>query len=140
MLNRLQKSRKVNRSEEIEQARFVRWTHRAEVRHLMPGLAYLHHSPNGGVRDSFAGAQMKALGTKPGFPDLIVPVATRTHPGLIIEMKSATGSATTAQKAWLDHFIQQQWSVWLARSASDARDITCGYFGIDPGAAPAMDG
>ncbi len=138
MTSVFQKSRKV-RGEELEQARLVRWTHRPDVRLLMPMLAFLHHSPNGGVRDAVTGGQMKALGAKAGFPDLILPAATAQHPGLVIEMKSAIGRTSPAQDQWLDHFKGQGWAVWLARSASEGREIVCQYLGIDPGQAPAMD-
>lgn len=105
----------------------------------MPALAFLHHSPNGGKRDGFTGAQMKALGVKPGFPDLILPARSGQHPGLAIEMKSATGRVSDEQAAWLDHFTGQQWATAVARSAEEARNILCDYLGIDPLKAPALD-
>ncbi len=133
-----------NRGEEIEQARLVKWTHRQDVRALMPALTFIHHSPNGGKRSAFTGAQMKALGVKPGFPDLILPawsapgVLAQKAPGLVIEMKSATGSLSPEQKAWQDHFISQAWVFRLARSAQEARSYLCQYFGIDPETAPPL--
>lgn len=133
--------RTTNRGEEIEQARVVRWSHKRVVRDLMPALAWLHHSPNGGKRDAFTGAQMKALGVKPGFPDLILPAWShdRAHPGLVLEMKSATGSASDSQKEWQAHFLAQGWQHRLARSAEEARSTLCQHLGIDPAAAPAME-
>lgn len=128
-----------NRGEEIEQARLIRWSHKVEVRQLMPELRFLHHSPNGGQRDGFTGAQMKALGTKPGFPDLILPVRSGHTPGLVIEMKSATGRTSDAQDDWLEHFKGQQWAVAVARSAPEAREILCWYLDINPATAPALE-
>ena len=132
-----------NRSEEIEQARVVRWSHLAAVRQLMPALKYLHHSPNGGKRDAFTGAQMKALGVKPGFPDLILPYTKFDHIGvafcgLVIEMKSATGSLSAEQKDWKEHFLDQCWDFRLARSAQEARTHLCQYLGIAHDSAPAL--
>lgn len=124
-----------NRSEEIEQARVIKWSHRVAVRELMPELRWLFHVPNGGLRTALAGAQMKALGVKPGVPDLILPVGR----GLAIEMKSATGSTTPEQKEWLAHFEAQGWTVAIARSAQDARIALCQYLGINPDQAPALD-
>ena len=131
--------RKTTRGEEIEQARVIKWSHKVAVRDLMPALRWLHHSPNGGNRDALAGAQMKALGTKRGFPDLILPARSRGNPGLIIEMKSATGSTSPEQKEWLAHFKEQGWRVEVARSAQEARTILCSYLGIDHDLAPALD-
>ncbi len=127
------------RVEEAEQARVIKWSHRKPVRDLMPMLAFLHHSPNGGKRDGFTGAQMKALGTKPGFPDLILPVRSGKYPGLVIEMKSATGKLTDEQSTWLDHLANEGWATAVARSADAARDILCEYLGQNPDAAPALD-
>lgn len=129
-----------NRSEEIEQARVIKWSHKVAVRTLMPDLKWLHHSPNGGKRDALAGAQMKALGVKKGWPDLILPVRVDANtPGLVIEMKSATGSTSPEQKEWLEHFKTQGWIVAVARSAAEARTELCWYLDINPDQAPALD-
>jgi hypothetical protein len=133
-----------NRGEELEQAKVVAWSHKPSVRLLLPQLRWLHHSPNGGQRDGFTGAQMKALGVKPGFPDLILPVASTSPsgnhpPGLVIEMKSAIGRTSDKQKDWLEHFEAQNWQIRVARSAQEARSILCQYLGIPPDRTPALE-
>ncbi len=128
------------RGEEIEQAKLIKWSHKVAVRQLMPQLAWLHHSPNGGKRDAFTGAQMKALGVKPGFPDLVLPVAADKHPGMAIEMKSAIGRTSDTQNAWLDHFTGQGWVCRVARTASEARSHLCQYLGMDINQVPEIDG
>lgn len=127
-----------DRLEEREQARVVKWSHTTAARTLMPSLRWLHHSPNGGKRDAITGGQMKALGTKPGFPDLILPVRSGQHPGLVIEMKSESGRVTPDQAAWLDHYTEQSWATAVARSAEEARIILCEYLGQDPLKAPPL--
>lgn len=127
-----------NRVEEVEQARVVRWSHKREVRDLMPALRWLHHSPNGGKRDGFSGAQMTALGVKRGFPDLILPVAAQGAPGLVIEMKSATGSTSPEQKDWLAHYTAQGWITHVCRSAEEARDALCNFLSTSPSSCPAL--
>jgi hypothetical protein len=106
----------------------------------MPDLRWLHHSPNGGRRDAFTGAQMKALGVKPGFPDLILPARAGESVGIVIEMKSDTGRASDAQKEWIEHFQAQGWEFRLARSAQEARTHLCQYLGIPPESTPELDG
>lgn len=128
-----------NRSEEIEQARVIKWSHKLVVRALMPELKWLHHSPNGGKRDALAGAQMKALGVKKGWPDLILPVSRNLTNGLVIEMKSPTGSTTPEQKEWLEHFEAQGWRVQVCRSALEARMELCLHLGINPAVAPSLE-
>lgn len=129
----------MQRNEEIEQAKVIKWSHKVAVREVMPDLRWLHHSPNGGHRSKIAGAQMKALGTKPGFLDLILPVRSGNYPGLVIEMKSDVGTLTKEQKEWRDHFEAQGWAFRLSRSAQDARTQLCLYLGIPPDRAPELE-
>ena len=48
----------------------------------------LHHSPNGGWRNATEGAKFKRMGTRAGFPDLILLVASGDYHYLAIEMKT----------------------------------------------------
>lgn len=118
----------MKRVEEIEQARFVKWSHRPDVRAVIPAVAWLFHVPNGGKRDAFTGAQMRALGVKPGVPDLLLPVASYGYVGLAIEMKSDTGSVKPAQNGWLDHLRGESWRIAVCRSAEEARKVIEDYF------------
>lgn len=129
-----------DRSEEREQARLIRWSHRPDVRAWGP-LAWLHHSPNGGQRSGFTGAQIKALGCKPGFPDLILPVPSpdARYTGLAIEMKAPTGRTTPEQDAWLDRLARSGWATAVARSAADARLVLCRYLDLDPARVPQLE-
>ena len=58
---------------------------------------YLHHSPNGGKRNSKTGALFKAMGTKAGYPDLILDIAKGGYHGLRLELKKKGGSASEQQ-------------------------------------------
>ena len=126
------------RAEEAEQAALVVWSHKPAVRAVLPALRWLHHSPNGRQRSSFTGAQMKALGVKPGFPDLVLPVQRGTHAGLVIEMKSEKGVLSQSQKEWLEHFVEQGWAVFVVREAEHARGLLCGYLGVDVSQVPPL--
>lgn len=90
---------------------------RAELHY--PELAKrLHHSPNGGKRNAREAGRFKAMGVRPGFPDLILPVATTLYdggnrvPGLVIEIKTVRGRLTTPQTEWLDFFEAQGWAAY----------------------------
>ena len=123
-----------------EQARVVAWSHRPVVRAALPALRWLHHSPNGGKRDAFTGGQMKALGVKPGWPDLILPFANDTGmAGLVIEMKTSTGSLTPEQKEWLEHFRSQRYECRVCRSAEAARLALIEYLGANDADLPGLD-
>lgn len=79
-----------------------------------PELRWLHHSPNGGKRDVRVAQQLKRMGVKKGFPDLILPVRRGDKPGLVIEMKFGEGKTSPEQKEWLAHFSAQGWEVSVA--------------------------
>lgn len=128
----------MKQAELIEQAKLIRWTHKREVRALMPALAWLFHTPNGGARSKLAGAQMTALGVKKGVPDLLMPIAHGPHAGLAIEMKSSTGSTSPEQKSWLATLAEQNWSVHTCRSAEEARIVIARYFLLIPANVPAI--
>lgn len=131
-------ARTTDRQEEREQARLVKWSHLSAVRAVMPELARLHHSPNGGQRSAFTGAQMKALGTKPGWPDLVLPMRDG---GVAIEMKRPDGTGRTSpeQTGWLDWLTACGWTVAVCTSADDARVMLCHALGIQPDSVPGLD-
>lgn len=60
----------------------------------------LHHSPNGGRRNAREGARFKKMGVQPGFPDLVLLVASQDCHALFIELKSATGRQEDSQKEY----------------------------------------
>lgn len=68
-----------------------------------PRLApLLHHSPNGGYRNTREAARFKAMGVRAGFPDLVLLVPTSSHPFLCIEMKTPKGRLSEHQEAYRD--------------------------------------
>ena len=48
---------------------------------------YMHHSPNGGKRDKAQAGIFKAMGTKAGYPDLVINIARHGYHAMFIEMK-----------------------------------------------------
>jgi len=58
----------------------------------------LHHSPNGGKRNAREAARFKAMGTRPGFPDLILLYSASGFSYLAIELKTQIGKQTEYQK------------------------------------------
>lgn len=131
------------RLEEIEQARVIAWSHRPAVRAAIPAVRWLHHSPNGGKRDAFTGAQLKALGVSPGFPDLILPArsANGMNPGLAIEMKrpDGKGRVSDSQGEWLDYLDSQGWHTAVATSAEQAARIIIEYLAGEEAAVAMIE-
>jgi hypothetical protein len=58
----------------------------------------LHHSPNGGKRNTREAMRFKALGVRAGFPDLFLCVGNRDYRGLFIELKALSGTQSKPQK------------------------------------------
>ena len=103
-------------SEEQDQISVVQW-----MGYKHPDLAEaLHHSPNGGVRDARTGAKMKKMGTRPGFPDLVLYENRGEFAGLVIEMKSAKGRLTPSQKRWAEILKRCRYQVTTAYSTDEA--------------------
>ncbi|MCM1029748.1 MAG: VRR-NUC domain-containing protein [Pseudoflavonifractor sp.] len=74
----------------------VRWFGYAhpELRGLLVAV------PNGGRRDSVTGARLKAEGVVAGVADLILFAKRGGHGALMLEMKTAKGRQSEAQKEW----------------------------------------
>lgn len=60
----------------------------------------LHHSPNGGARTAYEGMAFKRMGTRAGFPDLILLKPVGNCPFLCVEMKSGKGRQTDTQREY----------------------------------------
>lgn len=82
-------------SEDGEQLAILLWA----AYHLKeyPELRWLHHSPNGGFRNVREAAKLKAMGVKPGYPDLSLLVPRGQYAGLFIELKTLKDKNTKTQ-------------------------------------------
>jgi hypothetical protein len=90
------------------------------LRFVLPFGSIVHHSANEVTQAGVAGARRQAIlvgmGVTPGFADLIVLSQGKV---LFLEVKSATGSLSPAQKAFRDT-VQAQGFPWaLVRSIED---------------------
>lgn len=80
--------------EENTQIQCVKW-----FEYAYPKLSLLlHHSPNGGMRNVIEAARFKAMGTRRGFPDLILLYPSKGFHALCIEMKTEKGRQQPSQK------------------------------------------
>ena len=125
-------------SEHDEQAALFSWV--AWNCHAMPDLMLLFAIPNGasvkhqvgknGKAFSLEGMKLKAEGLRQGVPDLFLPVARMGKHGLFIEMKTATGRVSPAQKAWHDRLRAQGYFVSVCRGWAEAREEITIYLGM----------
>ena len=61
----------------------------------MPLSFYVHHSPNGGKRGLTQAKKFKAMGTRSGYPDLIIDIAKGGYSGMRLELKRSHREKTT---------------------------------------------
>ena len=91
------------------------------LRFVLPSGSIVHHSANEVTQAGQAGAKRQAIlvgmGVTPGFADLIVLAQGKV---LFLEVKSATGSLSAAQKAFRDTVQAQGFDWALVRSIDDA--------------------
>lgn len=98
-----------------------------------PQLKWLHHSPNGGSRDKREAAKLKGMGTKAGFPDLLLLLKRGEWAGLLIELKipelktKKDGGATVEQIEWGKHLLLSGYGYRLCHGWEEARDTLIQY-------------
>lgn len=108
---------------------------------------WLHHSPNGGerpakeytnkrgkkIRYSPEGARLKAMGTKPAFPDLVLYHKNLGRVGVVAEVKRLGEEPTEDQDIWLKHFGSLGFLYTYWDNLDDAiGDFTCYMHPIKP--------
>lgn len=92
----------------------MEWVKLSENGH--PILRWMVHVPNGGKRSRGEAGKLKAMGVKPGYPDLTLPRRCGVWRGLAIELKALKGVVSDDQEDWLDMFSEEGWLVAVCRS------------------------
>lgn len=89
-----------------------------------------HGIKYGGDRNQrFAQArEIKARGIRSGIPDMFLPVRnSRGQSGLWVELKTAKGQLSDAQKIWKKELENQGFAVEVARSLAEFTEISIAY-------------
>ena len=101
------------------------------------------HVPNGGARTKAEAGIFKAMGVKPGVPDVMIfkpkwrpfDRAGESSIGLAIELKVVYASgkknyASPEQKEWMQYLEQIGWEVHLAYDFDTVKKIVDEYVGV----------
>lgn len=101
------------------------------------------HPPNGGARGKAEAGIFKAMGVKPGVPDILIMAKGKTtseemvitHFGLAIELKATYDDKTKGrnsdyQKEWLEYLKSQAWRAEVCYNFDEAKEVIDDYFGI----------
>lgn len=135
----IQKRALNSREEEEQQVLVIKWAGLKRYKG-QPLSEFIHHSPNGGKREVKTdsrgnkycpeGAKLKAMGTRPGFPDLTLYIARGAFHGLYIEMKAKGGSLTREQKDYQALLRGEGYKVVVCYSASEAIQVIEDYLAL----------
>lgn len=113
-------------TEDDEQKHLLEWAERQACAY--PALRWLFHIPNGGSRHLLEAVKLKAMGVKPGVPDLMLPVPRARYHGLYIEMKrSRGGTVNEAQAAWIAFLRSQGYAVLVCEGWAEAQRALLWY-------------
>lgn len=94
---------------------------------MYPELDLMHHIPNGGRRDKRTGAILKRQGVKAGIPDIFLPAAHGGYHGLYIELKTKTGTLSSAQRQILGKLNERGYKAVMCRGYEDAVETIRAY-------------
>lgn len=96
-----------------------------------PLLKYLFHPANGGKRPRGEAGKLKALGVKPGVPDLLLPFPSpnKQWAGMALELKASNGRVTEDQNRWLSAYADNGWLTGLVWEFQDFTDYLEIFFG-----------
>jgi hypothetical protein len=112
-------------TEEDLQRLCVEWTELHTPKHSI--LNYLMHVPNGGARSKGEAGKLKAMGTKAGVPDFMLPRSRGTWTGLAIELKSSSGRLSYAQIVWLRGLEAEGYLVSVCRSLDAFESVVLAF-------------
>ncbi len=114
--------------EACEQIKLFQWAQFMTAKY--PILDLMFHIPNGGSRNKLEAVNLKRQGVKPGVPDVCLPVPSRNHHGLYIEMKYGRNKPTDNQNKYLSNLSKQGYAVAVCYNWEQAAETICKYLNI----------
>ncbi len=113
----------VNPTEDEEQMALFTWAHHMAATGHFPELSRLFHVPNGGSRGPAEAGRFKAMGVKPGVPDVFLDVPRGGFHGLRIEMKRRHGGKVSEdQTDWIDWYNANGYRAVICYGWDEARE------------------
>jgi hypothetical protein len=123
-------------TEAVEHMALFAWIDANAHRH--PALARAFHAANGEYRQPATAGRLKAMGVRPGVPDVLLPCIARDavagveYVGLAIELKRSDHSnkPTREQSEWLSWLDSQHWRCVVCYGANEAINVICEYLEV----------
>lgn len=118
-----------NNKETREQEVIISW---AQIqKNKYPDLEMIVHVANEGKRSLRAGAELKRMGLRKGFPDLQLLVPSKKYAGLFIELKAdKTKRLSKEQKEWLEKLNSYGYKAVRCNGADESIQTIKDYLGI----------
>lgn len=88
-----------------------------------PILCWMVHYPAGGKRPKGEAGKLKAMGAKPGVPDLVLPRRNGPYTGFATELKSSIGRLSDDQRDWLVALEEEGYLTGVCRTLDEFHDI-----------------
>lgn len=107
---------------------YGKYSHHFGITTLEEWRLLLHHSPNGGKRSAIEAARFKAMGTRKGFPDLILALPCNGYHGAFFELKSEKGKTSKEQEVYLALLEKRGYKAFVTRSYEDFDNQLKEYF------------
>ena len=118
-------------SESAEQKWVIQWSQQPTIREQYPELAMLYHIPNE-RSDKVQAAILKAMGVKPGVPDLHLPIPSGKYQSLYIEMKALDGKPDIDQLWWAEHLKANGNAHAFCYGWKQATEVLLWYLNLKP--------
>lgn len=100
----------------------------AWFRDRFPDLADVFFAiPSGGKRDKVTAARLKSEGALPGVPDLMLATPRGGKAGLFLELKTARGGVSQAQRERQAALAKQGYAVEVAKGYEAAKTAITSY-------------
>lgn len=120
------RAKDMNPTEAQEQKTLFEWAKLQQRRY--PALELLHAIPNGGSRNPIEARHLKEQGVKAGIPDICLPVPSRHHTALYIELKRRKGGQVSeAQKRMMFALKKYGNMAVVCYGWEEARDAILNY-------------
>ncbi|MCM1544738.1 MAG: VRR-NUC domain-containing protein [Ruminococcus sp.] len=122
---------RANETEDEAQKKLFDWLEGTEAAMIHKDLKRSVHIANEGKRTASYGAKLKQMGMRPGFPDIFVPIPTKRHCGLFIELKRAKGGrASKEQQDWIDYLNSKGYCACVCNGVDEAKLAVLRYLGV----------
>jgi hypothetical protein len=118
-------------ADERNQARFIKWTQRPDVRTLAPELYQIFHRlPDCRVK-AVQNSEVRGGIYDPAWPAFLMLANENDDIRVALAFKNASSTNVPVESHGLRQFTDSEWIVCVVKSAEEARVVVMGHLGKD---------